>query len=218
MDTQAPPPPPAVVETAPDQAPAKPGLDRVASTDFYARSARERELCESASRPDWLYLGVQPFLVAGAIALDTQVLKYPSFVDSSSGTFVRDVGAELVGLTWGTFIGSFMPSMPKCSPHYVTTVPPEGQVQTPLPLAFAMAFLAGMTAPIIDYIAIGPVPDQWSTSERTSRVILASTFAFGAAFIPYLLPPRTVRAARELEKIRATVTPQGAFLSYTAHF
>lgn len=192
----------------------------VASTDFYPRSARERELCASASHPDWLYLAVQPLIVAGAITLDTQVFKYDwaVFGGTDGSPVVRDLGPVLVGLTWGSFIGSFMPSMPKCSPHFATTVPPEGQVQTPLPLAFAMAIFAGMTAPIVDFIAIGPVPNAWTTGERVSRVVLASTFAFGAAFIPYLLPPKTVRAARELEKIRATVSPQGAFLSYTSHF
>lgn len=213
MDAQAPPPPPpAIVE------PAKPGLDRVAPTDFDARGAREKELCESASHPDWLYLAVQPVLLAGAIVIDTQVVKYPAFTDSSNGTFVRDFGPELIGLTWGTFVGSFMPSMPKCSPHFASTIPPEGQVRTPWALAFAMAFFAGMTAPIIDYVSIGPVPDQWSNGERVSRVVLASTFAFGAAFIPYLLPPKTMRAAHELEKIRATVSAQGAFATYTVHF
>jgi hypothetical protein len=216
LDAQAPPPPPAVVEPAP----LKPGLDRVATTDFYARSARERDLCQSASHPDWLYLAVQPLLVAGAIALDTQVFKYDwaTFGGTEGSTFVRDIGPEIVGLTWGTFIGSFIPSMPKCSPHFVSTIPPEGQIRTSWPLAFAFAFFAGMTAPFVDYIAIGPVPDAWSNGERVSRVVLASTFAFGAAFIPYLLPPKTMRAARELENIRATVSAQGTFVSYTTHF
>lgn len=215
MDAQAP-PPPAIVEPVPE----KPGLGRVASTDLYARSARERELCETASHPDWLYLAIQPLLVAGAITLDTQVFKYDwsVFGGTEGSTFVRDIGPELLGLTWGTFVGSFLPSMPKCSPHFASTVPPEGQVRTPLTLAFAFAFFAGVTAPIIDYIAIGYVPPSWSDGERVSRVVLASTFAFGAAFIPYLLPPATVRAARELEKIRATVSAQGGFVTYTTSF
>ena len=108
--------------------------------------------------------------------------------------------------------------MPKCSPHFVSTVPAEGQVRTPWGLALGMAFLAGITAPILDYAVIGPVPDAWNDGERISRIVLASTLAFGAALLPYLLPPKTVRAARELEKIRATVSPQATFVSYTFTF
>jgi hypothetical protein len=213
LDAQAP-PPPAIVVPAPE----KPGLDRVASTDFYARSAREKELCESASHPDWLYLAIQPVLVTGAILLDTEVLKWNTVGGPGGSEVVRDIGPALVGLTWGSLVGSFMPSMPKCSPHFVSTIPPEGQIRTPLTLAFAFAFLAGMTAPFVDSIAIGQVPDAWSTGERVTRLVLSSTFAFGAAFIPYLLPPKTERAARELEHIRATVSAQGAFVSYTLQF
>jgi hypothetical protein len=215
LDAQAPPPPPAIVEPAPP-----PGLGRVAASEIYPRDARERELCASASHPDWLYLAIPPVLVAGAIVLDTQVFKYDwaTFGGTEGSTFVRDIGPELVGLTWGFFLGSFMPSMPKCSPHFVSTIPAEGQVRTPWPLALSFALFAGMTAPIVDYVAIGPVPDAWNDGERVSRIVLASTFAFGTALLPYLLPPKTVRAARELEKIRATVTAQGSFVTYTAHF
>lgn len=192
----------------------------VAAQDLYARDARERELCESASHPDWLYLAFPPLLLAGAIALDTQVFKYDwaAFGGTNGSAAVRDVGPSLVGLTWGFFLGSFMPAMPKCSPHFASTVPAEGQVRTPWGLALSIAFLAGVTAPILDYAVIGGVPDAWNDGERVSRIILASTLAFGAALLPYLLPPKTVRAARELEKIRATVSPQATFVSYTFSF
>jgi hypothetical protein len=201
--------PPAIVEFAP-----------VAATDNYARNARERELCESASRPDWLYIAIPPVLVAVAIALDTQVFKYDwaTFGGTNGSPVVRGIGPALVGLTWGTALGSFYPSMPKCSPHFVNTIPPEGQVRTSWPVALAFAALAGATAPIIDYIAIGPVPDAWTDAERVSRIIIAGTFAFGAALIPYLIPPKTVRAARELVNLRATVSAQSSFVSYTFHF
>jgi hypothetical protein len=36
--------------------------------------------------------------------------------------------------------------------------------------------------------------------------------------LPYLLPPKTWRAARELEKIRAGATASGAYLSYRVAF
>ena len=185
---------------------------RVAATDNYARTARERELCESASKPDWLYLAIPPLLTAGATVLDSIVVKY------DPNEVVRDIGPALVGLTWGTFIGSFWPSMPKCSPHFVNTAPPEGDVRTSWPMAFAFALFAGATAPVVDYIAIGPVPDAWSTAERVSRIVISGVFAFGAAFIPYLIPPKTVWAARQLQNLRATVSAQSSFVSYTLHF
>jgi hypothetical protein len=198
----------------------EPADARVAAADYYARTARERELCESASRPDWLYLAIPPLLVAGAVTLDAEVFKYDwsIFGGTTGSPAVRDIGPSLVGLTWGLFLGSFYPSMPKCSPHFVSTVPPEGEVRTSWPVAFAFAILAGATAPIIDYMAIGPVPDAWTDGERVSRVLLAGGLAFGAALIPYILPPKTVRAVRELVNLRATVSAQSSFVSYTFQF
>jgi hypothetical protein len=169
-------------------------------------------LCEEASTADWLYLSIPPVLVAGAVALDTQVFKY----DGSA--FVRELGPAFIGLTWGTFFGSFYPSLPTCSPHFATSIPPEGDVRTNWPLALAFAALAGATAPIVDFIAIGPVPTTWSDAERVTRLFVAGTLAFGAAFIPYLLPPKTVRAARELLKLRPSVSAQGSFVSYSLRF
>ncbi len=202
MDS-APPPPPAILEPAPA---------RVAALDIYPRTPRERELCESASSPDWLYLAIPPVLVAGAIALDTQVFKY----DGSA--FVRSLGPVTFGLTWGLFIGSFYPSMPKCSPHWVPTAPPEGEVRTSWPIALSFALLAAVSAPVLEYITIGPVPTTWDDPERISRIVFASGFAFAAAFIPYVLPPKTVRASRELMRLRPSVSAHGSFVSYTLQF
>ena len=185
---------------------------RVAATDNYARSERERDLCETASKPDWLYLTIPFALSAGAVVLDSLVMKY------DPNEAVRDLGPALVGLTWGTFIGAFWPSMPKCQSHYVTTAPPEGDVRASWPVAFAFALLAGATAPVVDYIAIGPVPDAWGNAERVSRIVISGTIAFGAAFIPYLIPPRTVWAARQLQHLRASVSAQSSFVSYTFQF
>jgi hypothetical protein len=206
--------PPAIVEPAPPPPP------RVAATDFYARGSREAELCESASKPDWLYLAIPPLLVAGAITLDTQVFKYDwsVFGGTTGSTFVRDIGPALVGATWGLFIGSFHPSMPKCSPHFVSTAPPEGQVRTSWPIALSFALLAGITAPVVDYIAIGPVPDAWTDGERVSRLVVAGAFAFGMALFPYLVAPKPLRAMRELINLRATVSAHGTFVNYTLHF
>ena len=185
---------------------------RVAATDYYARDARERDLCETASKPDYFYLTIPFVLTAGAVVLDSIVMKY------DPNEPVRDLGPALVGLTWGSFVGAFFPSMPKCSPHIVTTAPPEGDVRASWPVAFAFALLAGATAPVVDYIAIGPVPDAWGNAERVSRIVISGTLAFGAAFIPYLIPPRTVWAARQLQHLRASVSAQSSFVSYTFQF
>jgi hypothetical protein len=207
MDAQ-----PAIVEVGGSADGGTPQFGSVAATDNYARSDQERELCDKASRPDWLYLAIPPVLTAGALVLDSIVVKY------DPNEPVRDIGPLLVGLTWGTFIGSFWPSMPKCSPHYVTTAPPEGDVHASWPVAFAFALLAAATAPVVDYIAIGPVPDAWSNAERVTRIVLAGTVAFGAAFIPYLIPPKTVWAARQLQHLRANISAQSSFVSYTLQF
>lgn len=189
----------------------------VAATDLYPRTDRERELCDEASKVDWLYLSIPPVLVAGAIALDTQVFKYDPSV------FVRELGPSFIGLTWGLFVGSFYPSLPKCSPHFTSTVPPEGQVRTSWPIALSFALFAGMTAPILDWMVIGPVPanattELWSTEERITRVLLAGVFGFGSALIPYLLPPKPLRASRKLIDIRPTVGPNAAFVSCSVKF
>ena len=189
----------------------------VAATDLYPRTAREKELCEAASTVDWLYLGISPPLIAGAIALDTQVFKYDPSV------FVRELGPSFIGLTWGFFVGSFYPSMPKCSPHFTSTVPPEGQVRTSWPVALSFALLAAMTAPVLDWIVIGPVPannttELWPTEERVMRIVLAGTIAFGSALLPYLLPPKPLRASRKLIDIRPTVGPGSAFVSCSLKF
>ena len=63
-----------------------------------------------------------------------------------------------------------------------------------------------------------PCPIAWSSGERASRIILAGTIAFGTAFIPYLIPPKTVWAARQLQHLRATVSAQSSYVSYTFHF
>ncbi len=185
----------------------------VAATDLYPRGSREAELCDAASRPDWLYLSIPPLLVAGAITLDSQV-----FQTDSSG-FVRELGPTFIGLTWGLFIGSFYPSLPKCSPHFTTAVPPEGQVRTSWPMAFSFALFAAATAPFVDFIAIGePEPAAWPDGERVMRVVLASTLAFGSAFIPYLLPPKTLRATRELLNLRPSISAHSTFVSYSLRF
>jgi hypothetical protein len=115
----------------------------------------------------------------------------------------------MIGLTWGATLGGSWLALPKCSPHWVAVPPREGDVHAAWPLALSVALLAGATAPIVNGIAVGNLPQQWSTEEREVHVAVAAAFGFAGALLPYVLPPRTVAAARELERIR--VAPLGRF-------
>jgi hypothetical protein len=173
--------------------------------DIYPRTDRERDLCDRASRPDWLYLGGLVALDVGAVWLGTsEVVKFNSSVP------VRTSGAAMIGLTWGATLGGAWLALPKCSPRWLETPPREGEVGASWPLAFAIALLAGATAPIVNGIAIGNLPVEWSTFEREMHVAVAAVFGFGGALLPYVLPPRTLSAARELEHIRLEPLLTGA--------
>jgi hypothetical protein len=193
-----PPPPPAYVYAATDERP---------------RGPREIELCRKASSPDWLYFGTSFLLTAGAIAGDT-------FARSSTSEFVRDLGPSAVGLTWGFTLGGGYLSIPKCAPDYVQSLPPEGNARTDWEIAVAFAALAGLTAPIIMATETGTIPVTWSDAERVGRLVLSSGFGIGGALLPYLLPPKTWRAAKELERLRASATEdgRGAFVSWRIRF
>jgi hypothetical protein len=205
-----PPSPPSVV------APADPVR---APGDIYPRSAREQELCATASRPDWLYLGALLALDVGGIAFGSNgTVKY-------SGSLALHYGSPIaIGLTWWATVGGGWLALPKCSPSWVGEAPPEGGVREGWPLALAFALLAGATAPVINGIAIGStLPDSWLTDEREAHVIAAALAGFAGALAPYLLPPRTWAAARELERVRLGIasTPQGqrsAFIGYERRF
>jgi hypothetical protein len=200
---------PAVQESAPvvQVAPPPP-----AATDIYPRDQRERDLCKKASSPDWLYLAIPPVLVAGAIALDSQGLKY------QESSVVRMIGPATVGLTWGFMFGGSYLALPKCSPTYVSTIPPEGDVRPTWPVALAIAMFAGATAPIVVGIETGGAPASWETIERSMRLVTAGVFGFGAALLPYLLPPKTWRAFKELRDIRAGATKDGFFVGIGVTF
>ena len=204
LDAAAPPPtPPAEIA---------PALARPAATDLYPREARERELCDKAGSPDWLYVSIPTALAVGAIVLDNQVIMR----DANPG--VRMIGANLVGATWGFFVGSWWPAMPKCSPHWVPGAPPEGNVRNDLPIALAIALFAGITAPVAVAIETAWMPDTWDNTERVLRTVMPGVVAFGTALLPYLFPPKTLRAARELQNLRASADSRGAFVSYTLQF
>jgi hypothetical protein len=183
-----------------------------AATDLYARDEEERELCRKASSPDWLYLAVPPVLVAGAIALDSQFLK------SQDSAVVRMIGPATIGLTWGFMFGGTYLAMPKCTPNYVATMPPEGDVRASWPLAVALAMLAGATAPVVVAIETGGAPKEWETVERTFRVLTSGVLAFGAALLPYALPPKTWRAMQKLQDLRAGASKDGFFVGVALTF
>ncbi len=200
MDTPPPPPPPQPAYV-------------YAATDERPRGAEETALCAKASTPDWLYVGTGVVLTALSITLDNEV-KYDHSI------FVRHLGPATVGLTWGFTLGGGYLSIPKCSMDYVQSRPPEGDVRVAWPMAVAFAALAGVTAPIIEATEIGGPSPVWTDGERVTRVVLSSGFGVAGALLPYLLPPKTWRAARELERLRAGATPdgRGAFVSWGVRF
>jgi hypothetical protein len=184
-----------------------------AASDIGARNAEERELCERASSTDWLYLGVLLASDVGAIYLDSWHLQY------SSTPGVRLMGPSLIGLTWGATLGGGFLSLPKCDPNWIAADPPEGGVRSATWTALAIGLLAGATAPIVVAVQ-SPYfpPPEWSTNERSLRLVLSGTTGFIGAMIPYVRPPRTWRASKELERIRAGADDRGAFVTYTLRF
>jgi hypothetical protein len=204
---------PIPVDAAPPPSPPSPPAYVVAATDERPRGPREIELCKKASTPDWLYFGSGLLLTAAAITLDNEE-KYATTPQ------VRDLGPAAVGLTWGFTLGGGYLSIPKCSPDYVRSPPPEGEVRTDWQVAAVFAALAGLTAPIIMGTEIGGQPEGWSNGERVTRIFLSSGMGIVGALVPYLLPPKTWRAAKELERIRAGATEdgRGAFVSWGARF
>lgn len=196
MDTAPPPPPPYVY----------------AATDERPRGEREEKLCKRASSFDWLYFSMPLAANVGAIFFDSYT-KY----DKEGITYV---GAGLVGFAWGWALGSFHMALPQCSPDWVRSQPPEGDVRTSWQLAAAFTLLAAGTAPILLGTETGPQPPQWEVPQRQHRLLFAAIGGAAGALFPYLIPPRTWSAARELRAIRAGASPDGhgAFLSYVTTF
>ena len=205
MDAAPPPTPPPGIP-----APASYTATAPAATDFGPRSGaigeREKDLCDRASVPDYPYMLGGLALVVGGIAADGDFFRW------QSTPFVRTIGAGVVGLTWGALVGSLYPAMPKCHGYDIETPPPEGGMSSDVGIAFSMALLAGASAPMIMGIEQGPLGEFPTVSERATRVVVAGVVGFGAAFIPYALPPRPTRAMRELAKLRANSDGHGAWV------
>jgi hypothetical protein len=182
--------------------------------DIYPRGAREQELCASASHPDWWYLSGLLVLDVGAVLLDGQTQ-----VENADSVAVRFVPPVTLGLVWGATLGGGYLALPKCDPHWVGEVPREGDVRAGWPLALSLALLAGATAPIINGIVLTSAPQPWSTTERSMHVVAAGLAGFAGALIPYLIPPTTWSASRELQRLRVGTDGRGGFsLGYTLTF
>ncbi|HXN33533.1 MAG TPA: hypothetical protein VN894_16805 [Polyangiaceae bacterium] len=191
--------------------------------DIYPRTAHERELCAHASHPDWAYLG-------GLVGLDVATIWFGSWdkLKYSGSLPLRMSGPAAIGLGWGATVGGAWLALPKCSTRWVASPPLEGDVRAQWPLAVSMALLAGATAPIVNAIAIGTcnppecqegLPAGWTTFEREMHLVVAGVAGFAGALLPYLVPPRTWSAAREIERIRfGTDGRGGMFLGYSSRF
>ncbi len=197
---------------APPPPPPTPPAYVWAATDIGPRSQEERDLCNKARHPDWLYLGGLVLADVASIYLDTQVFK------ASGEPGVRFFGPAVVGLSVGATIGGGYLALPKCSNTWAYNAPPEGDVRHDWPIALALAGLSAGVAPIVFGVETGPWQPDWTTTERSMRIVVASVSGFTGALLPYLLPPKTWRAAKQLEHLRAGGDQQGAFIGYSIKF
>ncbi|MCL2777506.1 MAG: hypothetical protein FWD73_05840 [Polyangiaceae bacterium] len=205
MDASPAPPPSAV----PQQ---EPPAYVYAATDIRPRQSREIELCAQAAEFDWRY--------TGAIALGLGVSEYLNLaiLKQSGQPGVRLLGPGMIGFFWGGFLGGGYLSLPKCSPTWAYGPPPEGPVRAAWPMAAAITLVATATAPAMDFIFLGTVKPEWTDTERSMRVFIAMGTGAVGSLLPYLLPPRTYRAAKEIERIRFGQVSGGPYLSYTITF
>jgi hypothetical protein len=185
---------------------------RYAATDLRPRSSREVELCEKASTFDWQYTGGFFLAFVGSVWVNIDVLKL------SNEPGIRLIGPGLVGFTWGgTLSGGYL-SLPKCDPQWPPGAPPEGDVRASWPLAAAITVLAGAMGPIMDFTFLGPVKPEWTVPERTARVFIGAGAGMLGALFPYVLPPRTWAAKKEIEKLRVEGVPSGFMMGYATTF
>ncbi len=185
-----------------------------AVTEYRPRGAVEVDLCDRASHVDWVYAGGAVLADAATVALDSL------FFQAQTAAGVRLIGPSLIGLSWGFTVGGGYLALPKCSPDFVRAPPPEGGGHADWPMAVSLTLLAAATAPVIVGIETGggDVTLPWSTTERSLRLVLAGAGGAIGALLPYVMPPRTWRAAKELERIRAGADARGAFVGYSLTF
>ena len=192
--------------------PTEPPAYRYAASDIRPRQAREIELCEKASGFDWQYTGTFLLGFLGSVYLNIGHLKH------TQEPGIRLIGPGLVGFTWGGFLGGGYLSLPKCDPTWAPSVPPEGDVRASWPIATTIAILAGATAPVMDFTFLGPVKQEWTVPERSARVFIGIGAGVIGSLFPYLLPPRTWTAKKEIERMRLQGIPGGAMLGWGTTF
>lgn len=176
-----------------------------AASDYRPRGAEEKDLCDRASKPDYVYILGSFALVAGSIALDTIVRQD----DVGASPVMRTLPAGAVGLTWGAFLSGGYLSLPKCLPDFVPPVAPEGSTAQRWPLALAIATVSAISAPVVVYIETGFVRPHWDLTERQVRVALPAVLGFAGALLPWIpaLAPRTYRSMLKLENLRIQAAP-----------
>jgi hypothetical protein len=152
------------------------------------------------------------------VALDVGSIFLTNELKYQESPAVRLVGPLSVGFTFGATLGGGYLALPKCSRTWVPSTPPEGAVHEEWPIALSFALAGAALGPIITGIVTGPVPLDWSTEHRSVRMLVAGMAGFGGALLPYLLPPRTWRAAKALERLRLEVDQKGAFFAYRGIF
>lgn len=208
-----------------------------AASDSAPRQTREIELCERASNTDWVYMSGLVAGVVGTVALDTVVFRQIGTRRESEGESVeawrartdgdgslvagRTFGSGLVGLSVGTLVGGMYLALPKCNRAFAYGPPPEGSARSVWPTALTLAFASAALGPILVAVESGAPYGrvlEWTVPERSVHFIVPAFTGFAGALLPYLFPPKTWRAAREIERIRAGVSAQGGYVGYTFSF
>ena len=193
-------------------APPDPPAYVYAATDYRPRQAREIELCKRAADFDWMYTGSMALGFVGGEYLNLAVLK------QQEEPGLRLLGPGVLGFFWGGFLSGGYLSLPKCDPLWAYGAPPEGNVRASWPLAAAITIISAATAPVMDFTFLGAVPIHWTTTERSGRVFVGMGAGALGALFPYLLPPRTWAAKKEIERIRIGEVAGGPFVSYGLTF
>jgi hypothetical protein len=165
-------------------------------------------LCEKASSFDWMYTGAMGLGVVAAEYVSIGQLK------QSEQPGVRLIGPGLIGFFWGAFLSGGYLSLPKCDPLWAAGAPPEGNVRARWPIAAAITLISAVTAPALDYVFLGAVPVHWPVPERSARVFIAMGTGIAGSLFPYLVPPKTWRARKEIDRIRIGEVAGGPFVSY----
>jgi len=183
-----------------------------AAADIRPRQAREIELCAKASEFDWMYTG------GAAVSVVTSVLVNAQYLKQQQEPGVRLIAPAWTGLSWGLLLGGGYLSLPKCDPLWAGGPPPEGNIRADWPIAVSIALIATATAPLIDFTFLGAVKPEWTDGERAARMFIGLGSGLAGSLLPYLLPPRTWAARKEIDRMRIAPTYGGASLSYSMSF